>query len=169
MKVIPFIVATLFANSLFGQETNTPLNHRIEFVQAGLFIHSISLPLNASNHFIGLNRLPGISAGIGLNIGKDQKKLDAKYLAAFSAYHQQNLHNGFELNNILLVQYRLLPGFYLEGGPGIGYLHTFEDAPVYPEPGRRIPAGQKLGKSADHDLDVVGNLCARHKKNRHCY
>ncbi len=131
MKVILFIAITVFTCSLYAQKANRTLRQKIEFAQAGLFIHSISLPVSASNHFVGLNRLPGISAGIGLDIGRNQKKLDAKYLTTFSAYHQKNLHNGFELNNILLIQYELFPRFYLEGGPGLGYLHTFEDAPVY--------------------------------------
>ncbi|MDN5214780.1 hypothetical protein QQ020_22060 [Fulvivirgaceae bacterium BMA12] len=131
MKVILFIATSIFTCSLYAQKANHPLSQRIESAQVGLFVHSISLPFSASNHFVGLNRLPGISAGVGLDIGKNQKKLDAKYSVAFSAYHQKNLHNGFELNNILLLQYELFPGFHLEGGPGLGYLHTFEDAPVY--------------------------------------
>ena len=68
---------------------------------------------------------------INEDIWKKREKFNTKYFLSFAAYHQKELHYGFELSNSLLAQYRIFSKAFLEGGIGIGYLHTIEDAPVY--------------------------------------
>lgn len=127
-----FILAFLMTSDLYGQNEGSILK-KIDYVELGLFSHSISLPFQASNHIIGLNRSPGVSLGAGTGIWKERKKFNTKYYASLSFYHQQELHYGIELNNSILAQYRLFSKLTLEGSLGIAYLHTFEDAPIYKE------------------------------------
>ncbi|TRX57676.1 hypothetical protein FNH22_14790 [Fulvivirga sp. M361] len=129
MKAVLLIFFSLVVSALYGQGIET--KKRIDFIQGGVFIHSVSLPFKASNQLVGLNRLPGLRIGAGINIWKQRKRLCTKYLVSFSAYHQKELHYGYELSNSLLAQYRLFSKIYLEGGLGLGYLHTFEDAALY--------------------------------------
>ncbi|MEO1253666.1 MAG: hypothetical protein AAFY41_02095 [Bacteroidota bacterium] len=112
----------------FGQEKS---NQIIDFLEMGLFSHSISLPLEASNGVIGLNRVPGITLGAAKQVWRKRTKLNAYYVISFSAYHQEELHYGLTLSNALQAQYRIFQKVNLEGGLGLGYLHTFEDAPIY--------------------------------------
>ncbi len=126
------ILAFFISSDLYGQNEGSVLK-KIDFVQLGIFSHSISLPFEASNHIIGLNRSPGITIGAATGIWKEGRKFSTKYYASLSFYHQRELHYGIELNNSILAQYRLFSKLNLEGSLGIAYLHTFEDAPIYKE------------------------------------
>lgn len=129
LLVICFFWISTFVN-VTGQE-NRLLNTFFDFAEVSLFSHSVSLPLSASNQLIGLNRSPGISIGLAKSIWKKREKLTTNYFLSFSAYHQKKLHYGLELSNTLLAQYRLFSKINIDGGVGVGYLHTFEDAAVY--------------------------------------
>ncbi|MEM1136451.1 MAG: hypothetical protein AAGI07_11480 [Bacteroidota bacterium] len=102
---------------------------RIEFIEAGLFIHSISIPFKASNGFLKLNRLPGLRVGASIPI--NDNKLGLAYRPSLSFYHQKKLHYGWHFNNQFALSYLKHKQFSPEALAGIGYLHTFEDAALY--------------------------------------
>ena len=70
------------------------------------------------------------------------------YKMAFSAYHQKELHYGYELAGLLGGFYRATRTLAFHTDVGLGYLHTFEDAPKYvlkDEPTQRRDWGRSQG------------------------
>lgn len=128
--IFAIILAILCAFKSFGQNKNSFIK-KLDFVELSFFSHSISYPLKASNHIIGINRAPGVSLGVAKSVWKEKKRLKTKYYLSLSFYHQKELHYGIELSNSILVQYTIFSKVNLEGALGLGYLHTFEDAPIY--------------------------------------
>lgn len=128
MKIQLFLSLILWPCLSFSQEEKPP---KIGFMEAGLFVHSISLPLQASNGLLAFNRIPGFQVGIGKGIWRQRGRLQTQLLLKLAAYHQPKLHYGYELSSALLGQYRIGQHWQGEGDISIGYLHTFEDAPLY--------------------------------------
>lgn len=112
-----------------GVKSQVHNNNKVEFVEAGIFIHSISLPFKASNGFLKLNRWPGFK--IGTSIPINHNNLGLSYRPSLSFYHQKKLHYGFHFNNQFALSYPKDKTISTELLGGIGYLHTFEDAPLY--------------------------------------
>jgi hypothetical protein len=102
-----------------------------EYLEVGFFIHSVSLPFKASNHLIGFNRFPGITIGFSKHYKEPKGKLDKYFYHSISYYHQKELHKGLELSSVYTLDHKLRRQFGANGGMGLGYLHTFEDAPIY--------------------------------------
>lgn len=101
------------------------------FLGGSFFSHSVSLPFTASNGLLAADRLPGISLEAGLNKQTRFQRLQINYMASFSAYHQKELHYGYEMAPTAGITYQLLGPVRLYASTGISYLHTFDDAPKY--------------------------------------
>lgn len=114
---------TVTATSQVGLKDN------LEFLEVGLFIHSISLPFKASNGFAKLNRWPGIR--LGTSIPLNEGNVGLSYRPSLSFYHQKGLHYGLHFNNQFALAYPQGKKIVPEILGGFGYLHTFEDAPLY--------------------------------------
>ncbi|MEM9363177.1 MAG: hypothetical protein AAGA43_11105 [Bacteroidota bacterium] len=122
------ILVIIFLISL-GIKSQTTQKGSLEFVEVGSFIHSISLPFKASNGFIALNRSPGIRISTSFPINENTFSL--AYRLALSFYHQKGLHYGLHLNNQIALCYGKLSFLTPEIQLGLGYLHIFQDAPLY--------------------------------------
>ncbi len=129
LKALGVLCTVVLSLDVCGQEERW--SDRLEFVEGSVFSHSVSLPLRASNQLIGLNRLPGAQIGVGVQLLRPRARLAGHYTLSLAGYHQPDLHYGFELEHAVRFQYRPLPWLALEGGGGLAYLRTFEDAPVY--------------------------------------
>lgn len=103
------------------------------FLDVSVFSHSLSLPLTASNKLLSFRRLPGMRVSFGRPINKTPRKLGGSYKGAFSAYHQKELHYGYELAGLLEGFYQATRTLAFHADLGLGYLHTFEDASQYHE------------------------------------
>lgn len=99
--------------------------------EIGAFSHSVSLPFKASNTLLSFQRPPGLRLGVGRAFGKTPKRLGLGYKAAFSAYHQKELHYGYELAGQLEGYFLLNHTLSFYTDVGLGYLHVFDDRPKY--------------------------------------
>ncbi len=96
-------------------------------MEVGFFIHSISIPPKASNRLVGINRFPGFRVAMGFPTKNSNVY---RYLSA-AFYHQQDLHFGYQLEGQYSFSQKIGNSVELQALSGIGYLHTFEDAPQY--------------------------------------
>lgn len=118
-----FLLAPLILNA------QDQWSDRIEFVEFGAFIHSISLPFKSSNGFLKLNRWPGFRLSSSFTLKKGQAA--SSYRPSLSFYHQSNLHYGLHFNQQFALSSPRGKALAAELLLGPGYLHTFEDAPLY--------------------------------------
>lgn len=128
LLLLPFALLLL---STLQASSHDSTKHYSHYLNVSFFSHSVSLPFTASNQIISSNRLPGIRFEAGKYFGEGSKRLRTGYAVAAAAYHQKELHYGYELGNLLHAAYSLHKRFSLKGALGLAYLHTFEDAALY--------------------------------------
>lgn len=132
---LALMLSLLFGFCAYSQEKSNSKKYffskHFDYIEASIFFHSISFPLKSSNNLIAFNRLPGISFSVGKRINKEEKRIVLYYQVSFLAYHQKDLHYGYELKNNVITNINVIPKVYLTSGLGLSYLHTFEDAPLY--------------------------------------
>lgn len=134
-KILVFVMFLFFSFCSYSKEKSNSKEHffvkHLDYAEGSIFFHSISLPFESSNKIIAFNRLPGFSFSLGKRINNIDKKTALYYQLGFLAYHQKDLHYGYELKNNILASINVLRKAYLTSGLGLSYLHTFEDAPLY--------------------------------------
>lgn len=121
------------------------LKNKFEFLEVGLFIHSVSLPFKASNGFAKLNRWPGIR--LGTSIPLNDASVGLSYRPSLSFYHQKKLHYGLHFNNQFAFVYPQGKKITPEILGGIGYLHTYEDAPLFKVEQGKVAQKRDWGRS----------------------
>lgn len=120
------ILLLIVTHANFAQSSK---ERQLEFIELGVFVHSISMPFKASNNFIGFNRWPGVKIGTSLPLRDNNIGID--YRPSLSFYHQKDLHFGWHFNHQIAMVYPSGKRVGAELLSGLGYLLTFEDAPIY--------------------------------------
>jgi len=145
MKLLFICIVLLLLSAFQGFSADSTRSHS-HYLSASLFSHSVSLPFSASNRLVALNRLPGMRIEAGKYLGKGLKRLRNGYTASIAAYHQKELHYGYELGGSLLSSYSLHKRLTIVGTMGLAYLHTFEDATLYKQDGTSRVAARDWGR-----------------------
>ncbi len=125
MKWLLLLVVLLHCSFLTAQG----VLERLNTVDAGFFIHSVGTPF-VGEDFFTWDHTPGFFASTSLPI-RVQEKWQTDYKLLLAVYHQKDLHYGFNLENQLVQSFKPTQGLTIEAPMGLGYLHTFEDAPIY--------------------------------------
>jgi len=120
------LLLLIVTHATFAQSSR---ERQFEFIELGIFVHSISMPFKASNRFIAFNRLPGVK--VGTSIPLNERNIGFDYRPSLSFYHQKDLHFGWHFNNQIAMVYLTDKRVGAELLSGLGYLRTFEDAPIY--------------------------------------
>ncbi len=128
MNMFKWLVLLLFCPRL-TLKSQIKLNQP-DYVEASLFIHTIGIP-DDGMHFSSssFTRL-GFGLGTGWKL-KESDKSATIYQLSLKYYRQKDLHYGIHIHNELLKTFafgKQIEGFAALGG---GYLHLFEDAPLY--------------------------------------
>ncbi len=107
-----------------------PLFRQPDYAEVNLFIHTIGIP-DAGLHFSSpVKGRVGISLNSGWHL-KVKDKTATTYQLSFRYYHQRDLHYALNLHHEFIKSFNIGERIMGFGGAGGGYLHLFEDAPLY--------------------------------------
>ncbi len=139
-KWLVTLVLIVFSSGVVAQR----LSERLSYLEVGLFVHSVGTPFIGED-FLDLDHPPGFFASTSFPIRvRDKWQTDYKLLLA--GYHQRDLHYGFQLDNQITQSFKPGKILTLEAPVGLGYLHTFDDAPTYSIDGSQYKPRRDWGK-----------------------